>query len=446
MQDEKKVSEIKIDYTPNDGVELVQADEEEDPDFDVVLRRFIASKIFSQPALFEIECECPVSSSMSDKRIKLDNLQILPRSERKGKKNYFKEAQYEIDLGMYCIKYKDWNIKICVSKCGDLNSRKHSLVLHFSPAITKEELAEFYTEAYKFCYPPAKDSQRITLYNFCAYEDNWDSLTSVAMRGLDSVFLRPGLAEEIVEDVERFRSEDERKYYTSKGIHYKRVYLFYSKPGQGKSSFILALASHFHMDLATLDWNSKMDDASLKIAFANPPSNSILLCEDVDVLIDQPGECNIKNKSEVTFSGLLNALDGITRFEGQIVILTTNNKNSIDQTLLRPGRIDMVCNFDITEDVMRSNKKRKRQGMSLLDLKNDQVGRMFLFFFPEQKNYLPKFLESTQYMSDVCMATFQSFFVRNRHCKNILKCLDDLREISASHNHEMSESQKAMYC
>lgn len=46
---------------------------------------------------------------------------------------------------------------------------------------------------------------------------------------------------------------------------------------------------------------------------------------------------------QFTLSGLLNFIDGIWSSCGdeRIIILTTNNKNKLDNALLRPGRMDM---------------------------------------------------------------------------------------------------------
>ena len=48
----------------------------------------------------------------------------------------------------------------------------------------------------------------------------------------------------------------------------------------------------------------------------------------------------------MTFSGILNALDGITTSENQIVILTTNHIENLDPALIRPGRVDHIMRFD----------------------------------------------------------------------------------------------------
>lgn len=46
-------------------------------------------------------------------------------------------------------------------------------------------------------------------------------------------------------------------------------------------------------------------------------------------------------KSSVTFSGLLNALDGVASSEERIIFMTTNHFSKLDPALIRPGRVDL---------------------------------------------------------------------------------------------------------
>ena len=43
----------------------------------------------------------------------------------------------------------------------------------------------------------------------------------------------------------------------------------------------------------------------------------------------------------MTFSGLLNALDGVASAEERIIFLTTNHYDRLDPALIRPGRVDL---------------------------------------------------------------------------------------------------------
>lgn len=81
------------------------------------------------------------------------------------------------------------------------------------------------------------------------------------------------------------------------------------------------------------------DDLNQLLNCSDP--NSIILIEDIDAIFkgrDSVQE-NTRGKS-ITFSGLLNALDGVRSQEGRILIMTTNHKENLDRALLRPGRAD----------------------------------------------------------------------------------------------------------
>ncbi len=48
------------------------------------------------------------------------------------------------------------------------------------------------------------------------------------------------------------------------------------------------------------------------------------------------------NNDKITLSYILNIIDGIRETPGRILIITSNNYNSLDPALIRPGRIDMT--------------------------------------------------------------------------------------------------------
>lgn len=47
-------------------------------------------------------------------------------------------------------------------------------------------------------------------------------------------------------------------------------------------------------------------------------------------------------QSAVTFSGFINALDGVASSEERIVFMTTNHLDRLDPALIRPGRVDVL--------------------------------------------------------------------------------------------------------
>jgi len=50
-------------------------------------------------------------------------------------------------------------------------------------------------------------------------------------------------------------------------------------------------------------------------------------------------------KMNISFSGLLNALDGVSNPDGQIFVLTTNFRENLDSALIRNGRVDQHVQF-----------------------------------------------------------------------------------------------------
>ena len=89
----------------------------------------------------------------------------------------------------------------------------------------------------------------------------------------------------------------------------------------------------------------EMTDDGLNDAFRSLPSASIIVLEDIDALFTKD-RMNKVNGSKLTFSGLLNALDGVGSSSGQIVILTTNLRDDLDPALVRSGRVDCHVPFD----------------------------------------------------------------------------------------------------
>ncbi|KAJ6440008.1 mitochondrial chaperone bcs1 [Purpureocillium lavendulum] len=47
----------------------------------------------------------------------------------------------------------------------------------------------------------------------------------------------------------------------------------------------------------------------------------------------------------ISLSGLLNAIDGVASHEGRVLIMTTNKPESLDEALIRPGRVDVQVAF-----------------------------------------------------------------------------------------------------
>jgi chaperone BCS1 len=121
------------------------------------------------------------------------------------------------------------------------------------------------------------------------------------------------------------------------------------------------------------------------------PERSIMLLEDIDAAFAKRNQTDNQGyQSMLTFSGLLNALDGVASAEERIVFMTTNHIERLDPALVRPGRID-VKEF-------------------LGNASESQVRGMFLRFYENQEDLAEQFVQSLKGKS-VSTASLQGHFV-----------------------------------
>jgi chaperone BCS1 len=180
---------------------------------------------------------------------------------------------------------------------------------------------------------------RTQLYTPDPWADEWRLHTTKPKRSLDSVVLPSGVREKIVKDVQAFHSGRER--YENLGIPWRRGYLLYGPPGTGKTSLVFALAGQLDLNICNLSlMNRKLNDQNLADLLQASPPGSIILLEDVDSFFQDREKQD--SKIDVSFSGLLNALDGVAAQEGRVVFMTTNHREVLDPALIRPGRIDVA--------------------------------------------------------------------------------------------------------
>lgn len=282
--------------------------------------------------------------------------------------------------------------------------------------INKQPLIDFVDESKKKALErrkinknKEKDIVRVYYYN-----DYWYLFSKIPKRNIDTLYLKQGELNNLVNSIAEFFSEDERSEYLSFGIPYKKVYFLYGIPGSGKTSSINTIASHFDCDIHTIPLSTDMDDSKLVEAFSSISSEDsdrqnrkIILIEDIDCIFEERKEGDsVKNK--VTLQGLLNCMDGFTCVEGGLIFITANKPESLDNAMIRSCRVDYKLELGYADEY--------------------QTKCMFDRFLPKQSDNFEKFYNSISHLK-YTTAMLQELLFFNRKSENILEHTDDFKKI-----------------
>jgi chaperone BCS1 len=249
-------------------------------------------------------------------------------------------------------------------------------------------------EARELAHPRSDD--RLSVY--VPRYDDWIRSTRKMPRPFDSVIMAGNLSETLLADIQEFQQS--RDWYNALGIPYRRGYLFCGLPGNGKSSLVMALASKLQLDICVLNLSATgLSDERLGELMSDVPEGAVLLLEDIDcVFVNREKK---DDKDTVTFSGLLNSIDGVMAGEGRILFMTTNYVDRLDAALIRPGRCDVQ--------------------LEIGNATEDQIKRLFLRFYPASEDLADKFVALIP-SETISMATLQGHFLKYR--KNAQEALD----------------------
>lgn len=164
---------------------------------------------------------------------------------------------------------------------------------------------------------------------------NWCLVHDAPVKQFSKVILPNQLKKSLIDDLEGFASSAE--WYRERSIRYKRGYLFYGPPGNGKTTIATSIADYLNRDIYIINLNAFENDGYLIAAFTKLQKNVVLLIEDIDRSFS--GRDNIGSK--ISFSGMLNSLDGVLCKDGIVTVITTNHIEKLDEALIRDGRMDL---------------------------------------------------------------------------------------------------------
>lgn len=247
------------------------------------------------------------------------------------------------------------------------------------------------------------------------WDEFWEDVYKRRKRKLESISLN-GKENLILEDMKNFLSEKTEEKYNLLGIPYKKNYLLEGLPGTGKTSLIYAIASELNQDVAILNFKRDFDDVKFMKAVQHIPENTLLILEDIDVLFQERKNSD-EHKHGITFSGLLNVLDGLGHQDKLITIMTTNYKNRLDKALIRPGRIDYCLHFDYAT--------------------KEQIKHMFFRFFPGKDYECKTFLDYIKKQKlKLTTAILQQYLFTNMSKESIMDDINNLEELIALNNYQ----------
>jgi chaperone BCS1 len=214
-------------------------------------------------------------------------------------------------------------------------------------------------------------------------EPAWTRCVSRVSRPFSTVVLDESVKQSLLDDMRDYLHPMTRRWYSNRGIPYRRGYLLYGPPGTGKSSLSFAIAGYFKLKIYIVSLNSPaMNEENLGTLFSELPKQCVVLLEDIDTAglthtrdnknNDNDGDnkplvttlpastkltpgvppTNNNNSGRISLSALLNILDGVASQEGRVLIMTTNHIDKLDEALIRPGRVDMQVKFDLANTTM----------------------------------------------------------------------------------------------
>lgn len=255
-------------------------------------------------------------------------------------------------LGLGCSHLKHEKATVCVlhEESGSTEDKKLRSIHLF--AEDEKVLRSLGNTAFEWCYRRHRDDDTPRPGKHALYciglEDGdlgWAFYGWKKCRPLESIYLPRGMVDSILKDLPDFSSSKTKKLYEKLGIPRRRSYLFHGPPGVGKTSTIQALSSKLNLAvcyLTAVDY--LMYDRHLLDIMNKMPRPAMLVIEDIDLLFNEDGK---SDNAHVTFSALLNILDGILSMNDVITFMTTKKLKNLDSSLIRPGRVDRAFEFKL---------------------------------------------------------------------------------------------------
>jgi ATP-dependent Zn protease len=257
-------------------------------------------------------------------------------------KTFRDEIIYSIGLGDYTFIYNGNKLTISYREEGKPKGADCKID-YFKRLLIEVDDEKYFFNFINEVKTSKEEQQEDTLNVFVSNEyGEWTLYNKIPSRNMKNIYIEESIKEKLTEDITNFLSNEEE--YRKFGIPYKKTYLLTGMPGSGKTSLIKAICSKFKFNLGMLSISKKFDNESLICALRQLPDKTFLLLEDIDSLFEKREAT--KDNPSITFSNLINILDGVLYKHSTVIFLTTNHPEKLDHALLRIGRVDMILQIN----------------------------------------------------------------------------------------------------
>jgi len=280
-----------------------------------------------------------------------DNPYSLPRTGKAKKSSNGSYFSKTINYGTHYSFSRNGFLSIScnLENSENMIERKEYIVIKFF-CRNQNELNDLYNTIEENFKETNKEN-RIYIHDY----DYFRKIKKENNRKINSIFLNNNVKKEVLEDLDCFFSEENK--YKDHSFNYKRGYLFYGKPGTGKTSFIKALANYYNKRLYYFNLSEIGGIKELKKLLFDLAENVFIVFEDIDILSATEKREETKNKlksdnsSSISLQSLLSLLDGDDLPDGTVIFATTNYYENLDPALIRDGR------FDVKKELKYADKK-----------------------------------------------------------------------------------------
>jgi hypothetical protein len=199
------------------------------------------------------------------------------------------------------------------------------------------DYSDFERKAHEHWEAGTKGKLQVWYARYNPYNQEWDRAALLPRRSMDTIEFDHDTMAQLRTGIKTFLKGE--KEYDKAGRPYKMVTMLHGAPGCGKTSAVYALLSEFKFEnVYVMSFGATMTDSNfLGLVHSMSPSKSALILEDADTLV-----VNRKDKQGMSFTTMLNVLDGYLRPHGLMCFMTTNKLEVFDEAMTREGRMDML--------------------------------------------------------------------------------------------------------